>query len=93
MDLTINPVNFRPNCRFTVTLEPGSLTLGGALTPKVLSATADRIVVRTRRPNSIAAYTLKLQTPYGIVTRPISLGGQLGSAVNVLNLFLRRLAS
>ena len=92
-DLTIVLVNFRPNCRFTVTLEPGPLTPGGALTPQVLSATADRIVVRIRRPNSVAAYTLKVETPYGIATKPISLGGQLGSAVNVLYLSLRRLAS
>lgn len=82
-DLTIILVNFRPNCRFTVTLEPGPLTPGGALTPQVLSATADRIVVRIRRPNSVAAYTLKLETPYGIATKPISLGGQLGSIADV----------
>ncbi len=71
-DLTINLVNFRPDCRFTVTLEPGPLTTGSALTPQVLSATADRIVVRIRAPNSAAGYTLKLQTSYGVATKPIS---------------------
>jgi hypothetical protein len=84
-DLTINLVNFRPNCRFTVTLEPGPLTPGGALTPQVLSATVDRIVVRIRRPNSVAAYTVKMETPYGIATKPFSLGGQLGSVADVLD--------
>lgn len=78
-DLTIKLGNFRPDCRFTVTLEPGPLTPGGALTPQVLSATADTIVVRIRRPNSIAPYTLKLQTSYGVATRPVTLGGQLNS--------------
>lgn len=74
-DLTIKLGNFRPNCRFTVTLEPGPLTPGGPLTPQVLSASADTVVVRIRRPNSVADYTLKVQTTYGIATKPIRLGG------------------
>ncbi len=73
-DLTIKLGNFRPDCRFTVTLEPGPLTPGGTLTPQVLSATADTIVVRIRRPNSAASFTLKVQTSYGVATRPVTLG-------------------
>lgn len=68
-DLTINLSNFRPRCNFTVTLEPGPLPT------KVLSATADKIVVRIRPPNSVAPFTLKVQTPYGVATKVINLGG------------------
>lgn len=84
-DLTINLRNFRSNCRFTVTLEPGPLTPGGTVTPQVLSTTADSIVVRVRTPNSSAAYTLKVQTSYGVATKPITLGGLLGSAGDALD--------
>ena len=80
-NLTISLTNFRPGCRFTVTLEPSRLTTGGALTPEVLSASAGSIIVRIRTPNSVGAYTLKVQTPYGVATKSISLGPQLGSTV------------
>jgi hypothetical protein len=77
--LTINLANFRPTCRFAVTLEPGQLTSGGAITPEVLSATAASIIVRIRTQNSVGAYTLKVQTPYGVATKSITLGPKLGS--------------
>ena len=78
-DLTITLSNFRPGCRFTVTLEAGPLTPGGALTPQVLSASANTIVVRIRAPGSVAGYTLKVQTTYGVATKAINLGPQVGS--------------
>lgn len=74
-DLTITLRNFRPNCRFTVTLEPAPLTPGGTLTPQVVSTAADTIKVRLRPPGPGAAYTLRVQTPYGGATRSVTVGG------------------
>jgi hypothetical protein len=73
-NLTINLTNFRPRCTFTVTFEPGPSTPGGALPSTVVSTTANSIVVRIRPPISGAAYTLKVQTPYGIATKSITVG-------------------
>jgi hypothetical protein len=72
-DLTINLSNFRPKCTFSATLEPSPLTPEGTITPQVLSTTAESIIVRVRPPGAIAAYTLKVQTPYGVATKPITL--------------------
>ena len=74
-DLIINLRNFRSTCRFAVTLEPGPLTPGGTITPEVRSATSDAIVVRIRAPGSAAAYTLRIQTSYGVATKAITVGG------------------
>lgn len=75
-DLTISLRNFRSSCRFSVTLEPGPLTPGGTITPQVRSSTFDTIVVRIRAPGSAAAYTLRVQTPYGVATKALTVGGQ-----------------
>ena len=88
--LTIKLGNFRPNCRFKVALEPGPLTVGGPLTPQVLSAMTDTIVVQIRPPNSAASYTLRVETSYGVATKPVILGGQLGAASDVPNFVIPR---
>ncbi len=74
-DLIINLTNFRPTCTFTVTLEPGPSTPGGVLPSRVMSTTANSITVRIRPPGAGAGYTLKVQTPYGLATKSITVGG------------------
>ena len=43
----------------------------------------DTIVVRIRAPTSAASYTLRVDTSYGVATKPVILGGQLGAASGV----------
>lgn len=79
--LTINLAHFRPDCTFTVTLEPETTALGAPaavgrpFSPPVLNTTDNSIVVRVFQANGIGVWTLKVQTPYGTATKTITLPG------------------